>query len=49
MSVNENRASKTNFLGFKEFFSQIFLKMGVKMNLSIIRKNHAADQEIGFL
>ena len=23
--------------------------MGVKMNLKIVTKNHAADQEIGFL
>ena len=34
----------------KEFFPYIMIaKMGVKMNSSIITKNHAADPEIGFL
>ena len=32
------------------FFSEfLILKMGVKMNLSIITKNRGADSEIGFL
>ena len=31
------------------FFINFALKMSVKMNLRIITKNRAADQEIGFL
>ena len=30
------------------FFENFDLKIGVKMNLRIITKNDAADQEIGF-
>ena len=38
------------FLVSRNFFSSILIsKMGVKMNLRIKRKNHAADPEIGFL
>ena len=38
------------FFGVKNFFSKILiLKMDVKMNLTIITKNHAADPEIRFL
>ena len=35
-----------NFFGMKEF---LISKIDVKMNLSIITKNHAADPEKGFL
>ena len=41
--VYENRASKMNF------FFLVSSKMGFKMNLRMITKNHAADPEIGFL
>ena len=35
---------------FKEFYYIFFiLKIGVKINLKIITKNHATDSEIGFL
>ena len=38
------------FFGANEFFSSILIsKKCVKMNLRMIRKNHAADPEIGFL
>ena len=38
------------FFGVKEFFSLILIsKIGVKMNLRVIKKNYAADPEKGFL
>ena len=49
MLVYENRASKMIFFRVKDFFMIFDFKMGVKMNLRIITKNHAADPEIGFL
>ena len=41
---------KRNFLSVKKFFLLILIsKMGVKMNLKIITKNHPADPVKGFL
>ena len=41
---------KWNFFGVKEFFLWTLIsKIGVKTNLRIITKNHAAHPEIGFL
>ena len=40
---------KWDFFCCKKFFMNFDLKMGFKMNLRIIMKNHAADPEIGFL
>ena len=37
------------FFRVKDFFMIFDFKMGVKMNLRIITKNHAADSKIGFL
>ena len=38
------------FLGVKEFFSSLLIsKVGVQINLRIITKYRAADQEIRFL
>ena len=38
------------FFGAKEFFTYFLIsKIAVKMSLTIITKNHAADSEIGFL
>ena len=35
--------------GSRIFFSEISIsEMGVRMNFSMLRKNHAADPEIGF-
>ena len=51
MLVHENRALKMNFFLVSRNFSFINfdLKMGVKINMRIITKNHAADPEQGFL
>ena len=50
MLVYENRTSKMNFFGVKEFFRMNFdFKNGCKMNLKITTKNHEADPEKGFL
>ena len=50
MLVYENQTSKIKFLVSRSFFAEILIsKMGVKMNLRIITKNHAADPKIGFL
>ena len=41
---------KWNCFGIKEFSSWILIsKMGAKMNLRIIMKNHTADSEKAFL
>ena len=49
MLIFENRPSQMKFFGVKKFFSFILIsKMGVKRNLGIIMKNHAADSDIGF-
>ena len=48
--VYENRTSKMIFLVSRNLFAWILIsKIGVKINLKIITKNHAADPEIGFL
>ena len=40
---------KWDFSGVKEFFPRIRIwKMGVKINIRIITKNHAADSKIDF-
>ena len=50
MLIYENRPSKIKFFWSQGLFSGILIsKIGVKMNLRIITKNHAADPEIGFL
>ena len=43
----KNLPSKMKFFGVKEFLSCIMIwKMGVKINLRIITKNHTADSKI---
>ena len=37
------------FLGAEEFFSLILISRIVKMNLTMITKDFAADSDIGFL
>ena len=50
MLVYENRASKVKFFWCQGIFSLILIsKIGVKMNLRIITKFHAADSKIWFL
>ena len=48
MLSNEDWSSQMNFFWRQGFFPWTLIsKMGVKMNLRIITKNHAADSEIG--
>ena len=50
MLINENQPMKIKFFVSSNFLSEILIsKMGVKMNLIMITKNHAADSVIGFL
>ena len=50
MSMNDNRPLKTKFFSVKKFsFINSDFKKGIKMNLRIKTKNHAADKQIGFL
>ena len=50
MLIYGNRSSSMKYFGAKEFYSRILTyKLGLKMNLKIITKNHASDQEVGFL
>ena len=47
--IYEKRTSKMKFIGVKKFIAWILIsKMGIKMILRIITKNHEADPELGF-
>ena len=49
LAGSENWALKMIFLLSRNFRINFDLKNSWKMNLRIIKKNHAADPEIGFL
>ena len=49
MLIYENQSSKMKLFGCQViFFRKPYLKMGIEINLRIIKKNNGADTEIGF-